>query len=397
MSTVTTSTDEQAQRVADRAAKRERMRGLLERAGARGVLLTSHEAVTWYLDGPRTHVSLAGPPVLAVAVHPERDIVYAPRNEADRLIAEELLPEDAEALVRVPWHEPLEQAARRAAADAAPHATSAGDDAPMGAGHAALSEAGGALSLEARHDGLLPEAELAAELRAARASLLPGELARYRALGAETARALGDVARAARPGDSERATAAELHAALASRGIDPLVALVAGAARLPHRHPLPTGATLGDRAMLVVCGRRHGLIANATRWLTTSEADDEREARIRSVEAAYLDATVPGATLDAVLAAGIAGYAAAGFDAEEWRQHHQGGPTGYAGRDPRATPGASDVVQERHAFAWNPSAPGCKVEDTVVAGSAGIEVLTVEPAWPTATTAGRDRPLPLRF
>ena len=46
------------------------------------------------------------------------------------------------------------------------------------------------------------------------------------------------------------------------------------------------------------------------------EADDEREARIRSVEAAYLDATVPGATLDAVLAAGIAGYAAAGFDAE---------------------------------------------------------------------------------
>ncbi|MET0162676.1 MAG: M24 family metallopeptidase [Microbacteriaceae bacterium] len=388
MSTVTTPADEQAQRVADRAAKRERMRGLLERAGARGVLLTSHEAVAWYLDGPRTHVSLAGPPVLAVVVHPERDIVYAPRNEADRLVAEELLPEDAEALVRVPWHEPLEQAARRAAAD---------DALPLGAGHAALSEAGGALPLEARHDGLLPEAALAAELRAARASLLPGELARYRALGAETARALGDVARAARPGDSERATAAELQAALASRGIDPLVALVAGSARLPHRHPLPTGAILGDRAMLVVCGRRHGLIANATRWLTTGEADDEREARIRSVEAAYLDATVPGATLDAVLAAGIDGYAAASFDAEEWRQHHQGGPTGYAGRDPRATPGAADLVQERHAFAWNPSAPGCKVEDTVVAGSAGIEVLTVEPAWPTATTAGRERPLPLRY
>ncbi len=373
MSTITTPADEQAQRVGDRSAKRERMRGLLERTGARGVLLTSHEAVAWYLDGPRTHVSLAGPPVLAVAVHPEHDIVYAPRNEAERLAAEELLPEDAEAIVRVPWHEPLEQAARRAAGEAARSAA-----APRG-------------------DAVLPETALASELRAARASLLPGELARYRALGAETARALGDVARAARPGDSERATAAELHAALASRGIDPLVALVAGAARLPHRHPLPTGGALGDRAMLVVCGRRHGLIANATRWLTTGEADDEREARIRSVEAAYLDATVPGATLDAVLAAGVARYATAGFDAEEWQQHHQGGPTGYAGRDPRATPGASDVVQERHAFAWNPSAPGCKIEDTVVAGSAGIEVLTVEPAWPTATTAGRERPLPLRY
>ncbi len=47
---------------------------------------------------------------------------------------------------------------------------------------------------------------------------------------------------------------------------------------------------------------------------------------------------------------------------------------------------------EHHAFAWNPSAPGVKVEDTVLTTSAGIEVLTVDPRWPTVRVGALDRP-----
>lgn len=333
------------------------MRVIRDSAGADAVLLTSHEALSWYLDGVRTHVSLAGPPVLAVRVSDQGDTLYVAANEADRLIEEELAPGDVDRVIRVPWLTPPVEAA-------------------IAAGPA------------------LPESEIAAELRAARASLLPGETERYRALGQGAAEAMTDAAAALHEGTTERQAAAALAERLVARGIDPLVILVAGRDRLAHRHPLPTDKPLGDRAMLVVCGRRHGLIANATRWVGAPGPDDDR---IFEVEAAYLAATVPGARLNDVFGAGTTGYAAAGFDADEWQRHHQGGPTGYAGRDPRATPATTDLVQAGQAFAWNPSAPGAKVEDTVLRTDTGFEVLTLDPRWPTVTHAGLPRPIARPF
>ncbi|MBD7957667.1 M24 family metallopeptidase [Microbacterium sp. Sa4CUA7] len=320
-------------------------------------MLTSHEAVSWYLDGVRTHVSLAGPPVVAVRVEDDGDALYVAANEAERLAAEELLADDAARIVTVPWWTPPAVAA---------------------------AAAGGAIE----------EAAVAASLRAARASLLPRERERYRALGREAAEAMTDAAGSLSPATSEHGAAAALAAALVERGIEPLVVLVAGRSRLVHRHPLPTEAPLGDRAMLVACGRRHGLIANLTRWVGESGGDDER---ILAVEAAFLAASRPGEKLSDVFAAGCAGYGAQGFAMDEWTRHHQGGPTGYAGRDPRATAETDDVIASHQAFAWNPSAPGAKVEDTVIVGDDGVEVLTTDPRWPAVAHAGLLRPTALAF
>ncbi len=342
---------------ADRHVKQRRLGAVREALDAEALLLTSHEAIAWYLDGVRTHVSLAGPPVAAVRVTAAGDELYVAANEVDRLVAEELLDTDAATVIPVPWQAPPALAA---------------------------ADAGVAVA----------EGEIAPLLRAARAELLPAETERYRRLGRETAEVLTDVASVLLPSSSERDAAAALSGALVARGIDPLVVLVAGRGRLAHRHPLPTSAPLGPRAMLVVCGRRHGLIANATRWVGDAGPDDER---ILDVEAAYFAATVPGARLDEVFAAGCAAYGAAGFDADEWRRHHQGGAAGYAGRDPRATAETVDVVSAAHAFAWNPSVPGAKVEDTVLATASGIEVLTVDERWPTTSRAGRLRPTARAF
>ena len=345
----------------DRRVKQQRVARVRVDAGGAALVLTSHEAVSWYLDGVRTHVSLAGPPVLAVRIDDDGDTLFVADNEADRLVAEELLPDDAARLVRVPWQTPPAEAAAAARSTAAP---------------------------------ALGESAVASALRAARASLLPGERDRYRALGRATAEAMTDAASSLDPADTERHAAATLAAALVARGIDPLVILVAGRSRLAHRHPLPTDAPLGDRAMLVVCGRRHGLIANATRWVGAAGPSDER---ILAVEAAFLAATRPAQSLATAFAAGCAAYGASGFDADEWRRHHQGGPTGYAGRDPRATVATLDAIVEHQAFAWNPSAPGAKVEDTVLITATGVEVLTVDPQWPAVMHAGLRRPAPLPF
>lgn len=334
----------------DRIEKQQRIARVRGEAGG-PLLLTSHESVSWYLEGVRTHVSLAGPAVLAVRADVDGDTLYVADNEADRLIAEELLPMDAERVIRVPWWIPPAAAAAAAAA-------------------------------------AIAEGEVAASLRAARARMLPAETERYRALGRHTAQALTEALAAARPEQTERAVAASVAAGLVARGIDPLVVLVAGAERVGFRHPLPTAAALGERAMIVVCGRRDGLIANATRWVGAS-VDEEP---ILAVERAFLDASTPGMRLDEAFALGCAAYARHGFDAGEWQRHHQGGPTGYAGRDPRATASTVDLLVENQAFAWNPTAPGVKVEDTMLRTSAGWEVLTVDERWPAVEYAGLARP-----
>ena len=147
--------------------------------------------------------------------------------------------------------------------------------------------------------------------------------------------------------------------------------------------------------MLVVGARRQGLVVNLTRWVGFEAVEPEINGRLRAVEADVFDATVPGTDLADVFRVLVESYAAHGFDPLEWQRHHQGGPTGYFGRDPKATPTTAGVVAERQAFAWNPSAPEGKVEDTVLTTSAGIELLTHDSAWPSVVVGGRPRPLSL--
>lgn len=349
---------------ADREAKRSRVLAILDAAGAGSLLLTSQTALAWYLDGSRIHISLAGDPVAAVLVDRSGDTLLTFNNEAARIGAEEL-PAGVR-LTEVPWYASLTEAARSIAGEA----------------------------------GFLSEDAVARELRDARRSLLPAELSRYEELGRTAAMALTDVLSAATPETTERQVAAGLAERLVAAGADPIVLLCSGASREAFRHPLPTGAPLGRRAMAVVCARRDGLIANATRWIrfdgSTPEERDAEE-RIAAVEADILAATVPGAPLNAILEQIRQSYAAHGFGPDQWRLHHQGGPAGYAGRDPRATDATGDVVADNQAFSWNPSGPGVKVEDTIVLGSAGPRVLTLDPRWPVSDVAGLSRPATLQL
>ena len=244
----------------------------------------------------------------------------------------------------------------------------------------------------------MPEAALADQLRAARSPLLPVEAERFRRLGQDAAEVATEVLSAAEPSWTEHRLAAELARGVMERGADPLVVLVGGEQRSDFPHPLPTAAPLGRRALAVVCARRHGLIVNLSRSVvfgSLSAAEREGEQAIFAVERAALDATVPGSSLAEVLAVIAQAYADNGFHPDHWRRHHQGGVAGYAGRDPRATPDARDVVHVGQAFAWNPWAPSAKVEDTVLLGADGLEILTVDPRWPVVDVGGRLRPVTL--
>jgi Xaa-Pro aminopeptidase len=152
--------------------------------------------------------------------------------------------------------------------------------------------------------------------------------------------------------------------------------------------------------MAVVCARRDGLVANTTRWVRFDAGTPEEldaEARIAAVEADIFDATVPGARLDRIFAEIKAAYARHGFGVDQWKHHHQGGPAGYAGRDPRVTAGATDTVVPNQPFTWNPSGPGVKIEDTVQLTESGMTVLTLDGRWPATSVNGLKRPQTLQL
>lgn len=340
---------------ADQAIKRDRLLKIIADQGGQRLLLTSQPALAWYLEGSRVHVSLAAPPIVAALVSATGDEVILTGNESERLRAEEL---------------PAGTAVRELDWSTAPAGIDPGP-------------------------GTLVEDHVADQLRAARAPLLAGETERFRALGRDAARVMTEVLSIRTPADTELAVTAALTARLVEAGAEPLVVLVGGAERSSYRHPLSTRTPVGRRFMAVICARRHGLVINLSRWVRFGPANDaERSAddRILAVEAEFLAATVPGTTLGDAFRAGCAGYAKHGFDPDEWTRHHQGGIAGYNGRDPRAVVGATDLIVADQAFAWNPTAPGCKVEDTVLRTEQGFEVLSRDPDWPTTDVAGLPRP-----
>lgn len=236
-------------------------------------------------------------------------------------------------------------------------------------------------------DGPFAEAvDVSSEVSRLRSLLSPEEGERFRELGALCAEAMSAAIRQVRPGQSEHEIAGLLAGETASRGAWPTVALVATDDRIfKYRHPLPTAKTLDRYAMLVLCGRKHGLICSITRLVHFDALSDELRAKqehVAAIDALYLAATRPGERLQDVFARAVQGYTEAGYP-DEWRLHHQGGPAGYEPREGLGTPTAIGTVVEGQAYAWNPSITGVKSEDTFLVGADHNEVITRIPDWPS--------------
>lgn len=373
-------------------AKRAALRELLERHGLDALVLSDAANVNWWLDGVRTHVAqLADGGEAIVVVRRDGEELRTSASEGPRLREEAFAAGTRPAI-----------AGSTPAADARPpHITVLDWWEPLLPAFAAGERVGSDRpdAVAAAQAAPAAVADLAADLTALRAALSPAEQDRLRALGGDAARALTTALERARGDESEHALAGRTAGLLLERAIEPLCLLVAGGERLPRfRHPTPTAAPLGERALVVVCGRRDGLIVSLSRiraFARPAPHEQDGYRALLEVEAALLAGTRAGARLGDVAQAGRDAYGANGLPADEWRHHHQGGPCGYTLRDKLATPADDDVVVAGQAFAWNPTGGGWKVEDTVLAAAAGPGspvVATVDPAWPTIAVGGLSRP-----
>jgi antitoxin VapB len=311
-----------------------RVREVLERRGLRSALLRTRRNFAWLTAGGESHIVLAQETGVApLLVTPGEAVAITQNIEAARIAEEELAGLGIET-VAVPWWE------------------------------------AGAIDREARRragPGLAADEDLEADLVPLRSVLAPLDRGRLAEIGALARSAVEAALGAIRPGATEHDLVAELLGRLG--GVRAPVVLVAADDRIArYRHPLPAGAAIHRRVMLVLVAERWGLHAAITRFRELAPPSADLAARIAAVadvERALHEATRPGATLGQVFAAGQAAYAHAGFP-EEWRDHHQGGTIAYQGRETVATPDDATPIEAGMAFAWNPSIAGAKTEDTFI-------------------------------
>jgi antitoxin VapB len=353
-------------RSAEIAEKVGRVERMLAAGELGGVLIGAQHNFSWLTAGGSNGIDLsrdAGAGALLVRADGKR-FVLASRIEMPRLLAEELAGEEFEP-VEFAWEE--EKASPTFLADRArsllANSSALGSDLPVA-----------------------PEVRVVeGALANCRYRLTPSEVERYRELGRDAGRIAGDLVRSLEPGETEQEVARRASDALAADGMRAVVCLVAADERIRQfRHPVPTRRSWEKVLMLVVCARRGGLIASLSRIVCAGGIDEELRRRTEAaarVNANLLAATRPGATGAELYATAARAYAAAGFAGEE-RLHHQGGAAGYRTRDWVAHPASAEVVQDGQAFAWNPSITGTKVEETVIAGGGGVEVVTATPDWP---------------
>jgi antitoxin VapB len=242
--------------------------------------------------------------------------------------------------------------------------------------------------------------DLGVEVEMLRASLDSYDQERYVDISRRAALALGEAMKSVDSKDREIDVAARITAALWSHNLEISFLGVAGESRVKKfRHPLPTEALIGSRASASICAKEKGLIASVTRIVTFGELTSTEEneyTSILEVEADLLDATIVGKPFSSVVEVAQSSYGRHGFESDEWHNHHQGGPTGFMPRDWAATPSSARLIQENQPISWNPTGKGWKAEETILASSRGVRLLTGDHLWPSRTVRGRTRPDLLR-
>ena len=357
------------------AAKRGRIAELLQKNNLDGLIINSQANFAWASAGANNWVSIADEKGVASLVYKADGTAYAVLDnlEGPRFETEENLGQLGFDLIEAPWWEAGQRS--RLLLD-------------LARGHGKQPRIGSDTPLEGAQD-------LAGEIAHARWSLMPDERDRYRQVCRAAAEALESTCLEITPGMTEWEVAGYLAQACYTRGLVPFVTLVAADDRVfNYRHPIPTFNTIDNYVMVVLCAKAGGLIANCTRLVHFGPVTPDilqKQRNVQTIDATFNLNSKPGATAGEIFAKAQQAYAYAGYP-NEWQLHHQGGATGYAGREYRAGPGSPDVVVEWQAFAWNPSITGTKSEDTVLVSSEPgheVEVLTTTPEspWPTVTVS----------
>jgi len=340
--------------------KEKRVRELIQSKGVAGVLLKRQANFSWMTGGGLNLVGITtelGATSLLITKHEK--YVISNNIEAPRMIHEEGLEAQGFIVKTYPWYEEQEASIVKGLVKEG----IIGADVPF------------------------PDAvALSEEIAQLRYSLTPEEIERYRWLGEKVSLALEKTLQGTRQGEKESEVVGRLCRELWKDRIDPVTLMAAADERVfRFRHPIPSEKSVDRYLMVSVNARKWGLIVSLTRFVHFGRVPDDLKEKYRAnvfIDCVFMAATQPGRPARQVLQRGVEAYQEKGFP-EEWKLHHQGGSIGYTGRDYRTSFNTQDMIQENQAFTWNPSLTGTKSEDTILASSKGVEMITRPMSYPT--------------
>lgn len=336
----------------------DRVRNWLKENRYDGVILGRRDNYAWVSGGAKNHVlSSTEYGVACYVISKDRIELVADSSDLLRMSAEQDTLRARAALV--PWYVSLEEYMRR-----------------LIQGKAYVSDT-----------GIAGTENVQEELIEIRMKLSEEELSNYRETGQLCAQIVEDVCRKAVPGDTEEEVACRLKCKCLQNGISPNCVLVGADERiLKYRHPMPSDKKIEKSLMVVLGGEKYGLNVSITRMAWFGPVPEE--VRRRYEKTRYIFACMQLMMENEKTYGEYFGevqrlYREAGY-AEEWKMHHQGGPTGYGCREYVALPGMEKRIRTGQAYAWNPTVQGTKCEETTYLGECGIETFTRTKDWPCA-------------
>lgn len=337
--------------------KEERIRKFLEESKANGLLITLKYNFAWATGGRYNHVGLITEVgATSLLVTDSSSYIIANSIEAPRIEKEEVGVLGHYKLEVFPWYDPDEKLRIV--------------ERITGGNFVSDTQFG-----NARVVNLLP----------LRYPLTEDEVERIKSLGKSASLCMEEVCNSIIPGQTELEIAGMMSESLFANGIYPSVLLVAGDERISNfRHPIPTENKVSRYAMVVICGMKDGLQVAVTRLVHFGKIDEtlrKKHNAVVKIDSILIHNTRVGNKWSDILAKGIKAYEDFGYP-EEWKKHHQGGPTGYQSREFIVNPKTQGTVGKWQPVAWNPSITGTKSEDTILVQEESAEIITPSFEWP---------------
>lgn len=364
-----------------------RLNKWLTARGYEGVILSRRDNFAWITAGcenavvANTQVGIAH-----LAIGRETIDLFADSSDLPRMNYENN-PLQAEPHL-IPWYESMEEALGDFVENYDP-AASIPDF--MGYGDTAMmAQAMGIRPQEEKRPwvsdtGIAGTENVQDELTQLRMPLCGDEIELYKEVGRLCTQAVEETCRETRPGETEWEAAARLKDKCVRLGISPDCVLVGADERLEaFRHPYPTQQPIRQCAMVILGGQKYGLNISLTRFVGFGEIPPQMHDLMD--RAGHILAGMECAMKDGLSYSNFFDIIQSLYEDQgvpyEWTGHHQGGPTGYANREFIVTPQTEGEIHINEAFAWNPSLPGAKCEDTTILTSDGLLVLTDSGTWP---------------
>jgi len=340
--------------------KKTRVRNLMEKLQLDGVFLRKQCNFSWLTAGRLNLVGIATEMGAAsLLITPDKEYVVCNNIEAPRIEQEEKLPQQGYVIRSFKWYDDQEQQLVKE-----------------------LTKNG-----RVGCDSLFPGTEdISKELNPLRYSLTPWEVERYKEVGYLTSKAIEETAQTIEPGDKECEIIGRLAERLWANRLDYITTFCAADERISNfRHPIATEKKIKKRVMLCVNGRKWGLIISLTRFVQFGKVPEELQKKYEAnvyIDCVLMANTIPGKPAIEAFKKGLEAYKETGY-AEEYQLHHQGGSTGYVGRDYKVNFKTTEIIRENQAFSWNPSITGTKSEDVMLATSEGPVMLSKPVIYPT--------------